>query len=1043
MKNHKLKLLLLPLFSIIIYIGVAQAETLTLYGDDHAEHANSIGIGKEVYPNDSGFIDLEDKVITIDKIVRDPKIIPVAISLKFGEDSIFFYNKGGQKALSGFGESINTSNFVKPGEIYTITHGEKTWTLNFKPSEKKNKNTVAKKTDVSKKTQNEGGTLVEEKDKDKASSISWWIWIIVAVVLIFGVLFFVGRKGKNKNKVKKEVGEDNGKEDKQVDKTEDDDKIVIALRKLLDKSVPNHKDMEIDDILSNIKNKFKKVKGYNEYSHFCKIAGINKNLKPEAFLSKVRELLEKNNSEVSADTDIKKKSEDGGVSAEISTEKPKEPEAPKDWAKELADKLDSLISGYNGMTDEEKCTAIQEKIKREDELRDEKYSGITDLLDNVGKNSSKEEIIAAIRKLKEKTDGNSDKNKVSESDIYRVFKDYSEGAIHEAYSNAKSDANNQPVECLRIFLINISNKFATLQIEKDGAERKASEYNSRASEAENRGITIVDLNDNKNATNVRSWLVGKLTEKGLSVDASKSLSEIFDQIKDWKNRYDKGGEETIINKAIESDGGLTDAQKNKLIVKLVGLLNGKLEDDDKIAAENLGDFIDAIVDKITTPVDVAEAKEKVRKDALNVVNAVLGGNIGNLDDASLKEAAEAKILNTLNDEISGLDAETLEAAITRIKVYSRAKKERDEIVNEYGAEGISKLPYKIIEKNFKDTVERSKDKLASIGNVNSLTDLINKFDKKVNDKDEEVKAAKEAQQKAETAKQNIVNQLDVEIAKCDNTHRADAKNAASDLLNKYVDLRNAEKSNLESKISKKESEIEGLNSTISQKNTEIVGLKDTINDLKSESDNMIATLKSDAERLLEAADEEILIACSSDADDTCNYCIQNLKDNLKEFADRLTSAKIDTSESPSETRAQIQSLLKEMIDADGSVVSTIGRYYTYGRLPFMTDERREYGIRFDRRNLNNLYDKLELLLSRFGIRLSLPALFATGFSEGDFEDVTGKEYSELDNLCPNSRNHYSNIDAEAKPDNVVIDIIKVGYTIDNKGLCKTTVLTFR
>ena len=67
----------------------------------------------------------------------------------------------------------------------------------------------------------------------------------------------------------------------------------------------------------------------------------------------------------------------------------------------------------------------------------------------------------------------------------------------------------------------------------------------------------------------------------------------------------------------------------------------------------------------------------------------------------------------------------------------------------------------------------------------------------------------------------------------------------------------------------------------------------------------------------------------------------------------------------------------------------------------------------------------EILYVQFGINLSIPDLFVAGFEEGNFENLTGQTYGDLDNLCQNSRNHFDNIDSKVKPSNVIVDVINM------------------
>ena len=108
----------------------------------------------------------------------------------------------------------------------------------------------------------------------------------------------------------------------------------------------------------------------------------------------------------------------------------------------------------------------------------------------------------------------------------------------------------------------------------------------------------------------------------------------------------------------------------------------------------------------------------------------------------------------------------------------------------------------------------------------------------------------------------------------------------------------------------------------------------------------------------------------------------------------------------------------------------------------MTDTSREYGITFKRKNMMELYKAVETLYGRFGITLNIPDLFVAGFEEGNFENVTGQTYGDLDNLCQNSRNHFDNIDSNVKPSNIIVDVVNIGYAVDGKVERLASVLTY-
>ena len=188
----------------------------------------------------------------------------------------------------------------------------------------------------------------------------------------------------------------------------------------------------------------------------------------------------------------------------------------------------------------------------------------------------------------------------------------------------------------------------------------------------------------------------------------------------------------------------------------------------------------------------------------------------------------------------------------------------------------------------------------------------------------------------------------------------------------------------------------------------------------------------------------MLDPCNND-DATLNQCTDiesRLSEKLREMKERLTGFTTAENSLPEEARIAIQKVLISEIVIDESVVNSLCRLFAYSNLAFMTDLKREYGVRLRRKNVHEVYETLENLYIQFGIKFQIPPLFVMESKDGDYENVTGQAYSELGNLCPNVSNHCDNIDSDMRLKDIIVDIDKIGYIKDGIVQSKARILTF-
>lgn len=250
-------------------------------------------------------------------------------------------------------------------------------------------------------------------------------------------------------------------------------------------------------------------------------------------------------------------------------------------------------------------------------------------------------------------------------------------------------------------------------------------------------------------------------------------------------------------------------------------------------------------------------------------------------------------------------------------------------------------------------------------------------------------------------------------------------------------------------ISKKEQIIKDKESVISEKSQIISDRNSELQELKyrhkQELQTEVETLVNKLHQYTNAIEwRPMLDPCSND-DTTLNQCtdIENrLNAKLIEMKDRLAEFTTAENALPNLVRATIQDALVAEITTEESVVNSICRLFAYSNLSFMTDMKREYGVRLRRKNVHEVYKALENLYIQFGINFQIPPLFVMESKDGDYENVTGQAYSELGNLCPNVNNHCDNIDSEMKLKDIIVDIDKIGYAIDGSVQRNARILTF-
>lgn len=722
-----------------------------------------------------------------------------------------------------------------------------------------------------------------------------------------------------------------------------------------------------------------------------------------------------------------------------------------------------------GIIENERLSACNEDVDSKETELDALRAKISSLLQNDYDNAlSEDQKIAKIKSLldtgREAKDGlrmirhalNVDDENVVPlflCDKIEELKQNSSTVSQEEYKNIQAEICNDLLERL----LNKKNKVLSDVVTKAKNEKGTNQYETilkiidllpfsvkddsitsiGATQSQSIEITDNQLKNSNNGYVLKKWLYEQLRSVGITgFDMNKTtldnLTQISERLKKSQEDAPRKSDEEIVD-GIILDGKLTDEQKKVLIRKLIDIINGKIMDSSKSISNSLllDEFAQSIADALQQPNSHEEAQSQTQQRNIAIVNEALGAEMTSLSKDAIKEAVKRIVLGLMQSKLSNISIDSYEDALTTLSTYNSQYKELEKLLQDFDVDTLQNLPKAIREKQNNELLNSVADRVFNWfpGQV------IDSVQKLVNALFREIKEAKDSSDL-------IAGDLEERISLRDKTYAtSEGRRNVLELMSLYDNLVNNEDAKLREQITSKDNKIEQLNDEIANKKETISSLENDNKNLMSESDKLIENLHVRAEKILESC-KTILNPCSDDEEAQCVDIEDRLFSDLNSSVTKLKSFYVDKKTIPADTRKAIQDLLVAEISVDNSPVNTVCRYYAYSQLPFMTDTAREYGITFNRKNMAELYNAIENLYVQFGINLNIPSLFVMGIEEGEFENVTGRMYGDLDNLCQNSRNHFDNIDSATKPSNVIVDLVNVGYAVDGKVGRITSVLTY-
>lgn len=623
--------------------------------------------------------------------------------------------------------------------------------------------------------------------------------------------------------------------------------------------------------------------------------------------------------------------------------------------------------------------------------------------------NKKNEIVNKIKSLKQEANDKHKKSSIQEefaSGLIKKIEKIENKAIKKIVDKAKEEVENSgPCYILDRF-------FKILSSQK---ETNTPTFESQINRPENRIL-------------LTKWCIEQLSMKGckeFDIKSSPRPDEIFPTIAKILNQAEEYSKNNHVDKQY-TNSKPTEEQTTALlneIVEQINILLGEHKLNNIITIEALVQELTDVLassNKTETPTTLIE---KDNTD-IDIVNNTFGSNISELSKQELITAATT----FLKEKIGMTDNQSGENIFKAIKKDRENSQKLNKLLDEFKASSVEYIEEAIREKEYNQiskSVKADLEELLPNERIETLQQLINKL----------IKIGKSSKDIVEL----IVDDLDEEITQLDTNYKAGEQNAMK-LIDTYKKLMEDKEKQLKSSLDEASSHNIHLQEQVSQKDEKISALNTEKEHLSETIVNALHTLAGQVE---ENINKTFMLPCSNDYESTCEDIEKRLGEELADIVKRLKGYEAEPGTNPAEIKHHIQDLLTKFLQDEYSPIDKVCRYYAYSQMAYMTDTSREEGIRFNRRNIGDLFASINNLYIYFGIRFDIPTLFVMSVDEGHFNDLTGQNiYGDLDNLLPNSRNRFDKIDSESKPQKAIVDIVKVGYSLDGELKEKTSVLTF-
>ena len=485
----------------------------------------------------------------------------------------------------------------------------------------------------------------------------------------------------------------------------------------------------------------------------------------------------------------------------------------------------------------------------------------------------------------------------------------------------------------------------------------------------------------------------------------------------------------LVSEAIKNDK-LSDKDKLVIAQNIENKINAAIKDTAKLLpnVNSYENLLNVIAERIQAPNSYEEAEIRIQEKDVEVVNSILGSSLKAIDKQSMETAVwsfVASFISKLGQDVNP-DKDSIKERVRTLKMFIE---EVNELKKATGADALSDVEKCVRQKELKRILDSNKIISALIPEASaaeSTESLINKLVRCISENN--------------TAYELIVEELKKQLQERQIQYNESTSNAVDLLTSFAMDVVKKEKEN-SATIKEKNHDIEEKQNKIDIQEKNITSLKKEQSELLKEASDSVEKLQKLTENV-KSHNLSVVRACSDSEDDLCNSIDDSLFEGINQSMDVLGAYKADNKDYPVMVKAAIAALIEQELTKENSAIATAYRYYAYSMLPFMTDDSRTHGIVFERRKMIALKESLDDLMTQFGLKVIVPPLFTMGVDEADYEDVTGKVYADLDNLCPGSRNHVDNVDTQKAPNKMVVDIHLVGYAINGNVMRKPQVLTF-
>lgn len=182
-----------------------------------------------------------------------------------------------------------------------------------------------------------------------------------------------------------------------------------------------------------------------------------------------------------------------------------------------------------------------------------------------------------------------------------------------------------------------------------------------------------------------------------------------------------------------------------------------------------------------------------------------------------------------------------------------------------------------------------------------------------------------------------------------------------------------------------------------------------------------------------------IIACDETTEVEVRQMEAAMQKGLEYTLRELLHLDISMAKTVGEVQALIQKLLIAEMEPISSWMRKIAIYSAYASIPFMIDDQRTIGVRFDRERVMGAYSQLDDMLASVGIKQIVPAPFVELITDGCYIDATDTATKNIRFLCPDYKKRISRVD-RTNVTNMIIDIADVGLVIDGELLRQASVI---